>query len=60
MKDARSSNVSHVSKKSLQRIDVTTPVTGHVVEVTFETIAMSMICSLIEHGFLSVFSMVGK
>ena len=34
MKDAGSSNVSHVSRKLLQCIDVTTPVTCHVVEVT--------------------------
>ena len=26
----------------------------------FETIAMLMICSLMEHGFLPVFSVVGK
>ena len=35
MKDAGSSNVSHVSRKLLQCIDVTTPVISHVVEVTF-------------------------
>ena len=59
-KDLSASNVSHVSWKPLQCIDVTTPVISHVVEVTFEAIAMPVICSLIEHGFLSVFSVVGK
>ena len=65
MKDVSTSNVSHVSRKPLQCIDVTTPVAGHVAKVTlpksrFETIAMPMVCSLTEHGFPSVFSMVGK
>ena len=60
MKVAGSLNVSHVSGKPLQWIDVTTPVIGHVVEVTFETITMSPICFLTEHGDLSVLSMVGK
>ena len=57
MKDVSTSNVS---RKPLQCIDVTIPVASHVIEVMFETIAMPMVCSLIEHGFLSVFSMVGK
>ena len=65
MGKAGTSNISHVSRKRLQSIAATTPVTGHVVGVTlsklrFETIPMPMICSLIEHGFLPVFSMVGK
>ena len=34
MKDVGSSNVSHVSRKPLQCIDVTTQVISHVVEVT--------------------------
>ena len=34
MKDADSSNVSHISRKRLQCIDVTNPVISHVVEVT--------------------------
>ena len=61
MKDAGSLNVSHVSRKPLECIDVTTPVVGHVVEVTFSNHYNAyMFCSLIEHGFLSVFSVVGK
>ena len=35
MKEAGTSNKSHVSRKPLQYIAATTPVTGHVVEVTF-------------------------
>ena len=35
MKDTGSSNVSHVSRKPLQCIDVTIPVISHIVEVTF-------------------------
>ena len=35
MKDLSASNVSHVSRKPLQCIHITTPYTGHVVEVTF-------------------------
>ena len=35
MKDVGTSNVSHVSRNPLQCIQVTTPYTGHVVEVTF-------------------------
>ena len=35
MKHAGTSNVSHVSRKPLQCIDVTTPVASQVVEVTF-------------------------
>ena len=35
MKDTGTSNVSHVSRKPLQCIDVTTPIVGHVVEVMF-------------------------
>ena len=60
MEDAGSSNISHVSRKPLQCIDVTAPVISHVVESRLETIAMLMICSPTEYGFLSVFSMVGK
>ena len=60
MKDAGSSNVSHVPRKPLQCIDVTTPVIVTLSKSCSETIAMPTICSLIEHGFLSVFSMVGK
>ena len=33
---------------------------GDVVEVTFRNIAMAMICSLIQHGFFPVFSIVGE
>ena len=35
MKDLSASNVSHVSRKPLQCIHITTPYAGHVVEVTF-------------------------
>ena len=35
MKDLSASNVSHVSRKPLQCIYITTPYAGHVVEVTF-------------------------
>ena len=35
MKDASTSNVSHVPRKTLPCTDVTTPIVGHVVEVTF-------------------------
>ena len=35
MKDLSATNVSHVSKKPLQCIHITTPYAGHVVEVTF-------------------------
>ena len=37
MKDVGTSNVSHVSRKPLQCIQVTTPYAGHVVEVTFRS-----------------------
>ena len=33
-KDASASNVSHVSRKPLQCIHITTPYAGHIVEVT--------------------------
>ena len=35
MKDLSASNVSHVSRKLLQCIHITTPYASHVVEVTF-------------------------
>ena len=35
MKYLSASNVSHVSRKSLQCVHITTPYAGHVVEVTF-------------------------
>ena len=35
MKDVGTSNVSHVSRKPLQCMQVKTPYAGHVVEVTF-------------------------
>ena len=35
MRDLSASNVSHVSRKPLQCMHITTPYTGHVVEVTF-------------------------
>ena len=38
MKEAGTSNVSHVSRKPLQCIAATTPVTGHVVEVKFSSV----------------------
>ena len=52
MNDAGNYNVSRVLRKPLQCTGVTTPVVGHVVEVVF--------CSLIQHGFLPVFSVLGK
>ena len=58
MKEADTSNINHVSRKPLQCIAATTPVT--LSKSRFEFIAMPMICSLMEHGFLSVCSMVGK
>ena len=36
MKDVGTSKVSHVSRKPLQCIHITTPYAGHVVDVTFE------------------------
>ena len=42
MKDYVALNVSHVSRKPLHCTDVTTPYTSHVVEVTFETIAINV------------------
>ena len=65
MKGVGTSNVSHVSRKPLQYIHVTTPYVGHVAELTllnshFEAIKMSMISSLIQHGFFPVFSTVKK
>ena len=60
MKDVGTSNVSLVSKKPLQYIQLITPYAGHVVEVTFEAITMPMICSLMQHSFLPVFSIVGR
>ena len=53
MKDADSSNVSHVSRKSLQCIDVTTPVISHVVEVALSKSrleAIAMLLSLFSGG----------
>ena len=35
MKEAGTLNISHVSRKPLQCIAATTPVTGHIIEVTF-------------------------
>ena len=35
MKDLSASNASHVSRKPLQCIHITTPHVGHIVEVTF-------------------------
>ena len=35
MKDLSASNGSHVSRKSLQCMHITTPYAGHIVEVTF-------------------------
>ena len=35
MKDLSASNVSYVSRKPLQRMHITTPFAGHLVEVTF-------------------------
>ena len=35
MKDLSASNISHVSRKPLQCIHITTPYTNHFVEVTF-------------------------
>ena len=37
MNDLSASNVSHVSRKPLQCIHVTTPYAGHVVKVTFRS-----------------------
>ena len=37
MKDAGTSNLSHVSRKPLHHIQVTSPYAGHVVEVTFRS-----------------------
>ena len=60
MKDLSASSVSHVSRKPLQCIHITTPYAGHVVEVTFRNHSMPMKCSLLENGFLPVFSIEGK
>ena len=55
MGDASASTVSHVSRKPLQYIHITTPYTGHVVEVTLRNhhIAYDVFS---KHGFLPVFS----
>ena len=60
MKDL-ASNVSHVSRKPLQCIHITTPYAGHVAEVTFRNHynAYDMFSNL-EHGSLPVFSIEGK
>ena len=65
MKDVVTSNISHISRKPLQCRHITTPYAGHIVEVIlskshFKGITMPMICSLIPHGFLPVFSMEVK
>ena len=55
IRDLRASNVSHVLKKPLQCVlQLNTQVT--LLKSHSETITMPMICSLIEHDFLPVFS----
>ena len=60
MKDFSALKVSHVSRKPLQCIHITTPYAVTLSKSRSETITMPMICSLIEHGFLPVFSVEGK
>ena len=61
MKDLSASNVTHVSRKPLKCIHIITPNAGHVVEVTLRNHYNAyMVCSLIEHGFLPVFSIEWK
>ena len=60
MRHASTSDVNHVSRKPLQCINITTPRASQVVESRSESIAIAMFCSLIQHGFLPVFSTVGK
>ena len=60
MRDAGTSNVSHVSRKPLKCMILQLESYITLSKSRFETIAMPMICFLIEHGILSVFSMVGK
>ena len=60
MKDLSASNVSHVSRKhyTAYTLQLHTQVT--LSKSRSETITMPMICSLVEHGFLLVFSIEGK
>ena len=64
MKDASASNVSHVSKKPLQYIHVTTLYatfySGHVVEVTFRNHCNAYDLFSNTTEFFSVFSIVAK
>ena len=60
MKDLSASNVSHVSRKPLQCIHIQLHTQVTLSKSRSETITMPMICSLIERGFLLVFSIEGK
>ena len=60
MKDLSASNVSHVSRKPLRCIHITTPYAGHVVEVTFRNHYSACDMFSGRTRLSSVFSMVGK
>ena len=55
MEDLGASNVSHVSLKPSQWIQITTPCAS-----TFQAMTMPMIFSLTEHSFLPVSSIEGR
>ena len=56
MKDVSTSNVSHVSRKPLHCMQVTTLYAGHVVEVTFRSHYNAYDLFSFVHGFRPVFS----
>ena len=60
IKDASASNVSHVSRKPLQCIHVTTPYASHVVEITFRNHCNAYDLFSDTIRLSSVFSIVGK
>ena len=60
MKNVGTSNVSHVSREPLQCIDATTQTQVMLSKSLSETTAIPMVCTLMEHGFFPVLSIVGK
>ena len=62
MEDLSASHVSHVSRKPLHWIHITTPYASHVVDVTFRNHynAYDMFFNGTERGFLPVFPIEGK
>ena len=60
IRDLSASNVSHVSKNPYNAYTLELHTQATLSKSRSETIAMPMICSLIAHGFLPVFSTEGK